>query len=168
MPGYAGPGAGQPGRGAEYPTQAAMPGQSAGYPSPGAGYPGQGAGYPGQGAGTAGSGGGPGWAPPQQAMTSAKGFAASLLDFSFSSFVTPTIIKFLYVLGMILIGLTALWWIALGFITGTVLYAIFMLIIAVVFFVVLIALWRISLEIYMVIFRMADDMKAIRERGGAG
>jgi hypothetical protein len=117
---------------------------------------GQGAGYPGQGyqsPAPANGGGG-------------KGFVASLFDTSFSSFVTPTIIKVVYVLVMILAGLGALGIAFSGFSISVVFGLISLIIIAPIVFFVELALWRITLEIFMVIFRMSDDIRAIRNGGG--
>src|SRR5260370_10306641 len=50
-------------------------------------------------------------APPlgqaQQAFSSPKGFVASLFDFGFNSFVTPKVVKVVYVLIMIMTALSA-------------------------------------------------------------
>jgi Domain of unknown function (DUF4282) len=116
---------------------------------------GQGGGYPGQG-----------YQSPAPATASGKGFVASLFDTSFSSFVTPTIIKVVYVLVMILAGLGALGIAFSGFSISVVFGLISLIIIAPLAFFVELALWRISLEIFMVIFRMSDDIHAMRNGGG--
>lgn len=139
---------------------AAQPGQGApGYPGQGAPYPGQGAAYPGQGGGQGG-----GWMPPQ-AQAAAKGFFASLFDISFTSFVTPKIIKILYVLMMILLGLVALGYIVFAFSVNAILGLLVLIIIAPLMFFIYLALWRIALEIIMVIFKVSEDVRAIRDRG---
>lgn len=142
-----------------------FPGPAPGYPGQGAGYPGQGAAYPGQGAAYPGPGG-PGYAPQQQAMATAKGFVASLFDFSFNSFVTPKVVKVVYVLVTILLGLTTLWFLVVAFKLGALAGIITLLIVAPLFFFIELALWRIALELFVVIFRIADDIRAIRDRGG--
>ena len=134
-----------------------------GYSGQGAGYPGQAAGYPGQGAAYPGNGG-TGWGP-QQGIGDAKGFVASLFDFGFSSFVTPKIIKVVYILVMIGLALGSLGVIAEGFLIGPLYGIIFLIIVAPLYFFVGLALWRIFLEVFMVIFRAADDLRAIRNRG---
>ena len=137
---------GAPGQGAPY------PGQGATYPAPGgAGYPAPGGvGYP---------------APPPSSGTS-KGFVGSLFDVSFSSFVTPTIIKVVYILVMILAGLGALAVAFTGFTYSVVFGLITLIILAPLGFFVELALWRIALEIFMVIFRIGDDIHAMRDGGG--
>ncbi|MCW2897188.1 MAG: hypothetical protein JWO75_6677, partial [Actinomycetia bacterium] len=93
-----------------------------------------------------------------------KGFLGSLFDFSFSSFVTPKIVKVLYVLFTIwtaLIGLTIL---VIGFRTGGVAGGLFTLIIVEpVFLLLTLGIYRVVLEAFMVIFRIYDEMKKIRE-----
>ncbi len=100
-------------------------------------------------------------------MTSAKGFAGSLFDFGFTSFVTPTIIKVVYVLVMIGYGLGALTIVVEGFFVNVIAGILAIVFAALVFFIGL-ALWRIFLEVFMVIFRMADDIRAMRQGGRAG
>jgi hypothetical protein len=93
-----------------------------------------------------------------------KGFVGSLFDFSFSSFVTPKIIKVLYVLFTLwtaLIGITIL---VIGFRTGGVAGGLFTLIIVEPIFLLLtLGIYRVVLEAFMVIFRIYDEMKKIRE-----
>ena len=103
---------------------------------------------------------------PQQRQdpASSKGFLASLFDIGFTSFVTPKVVKAVYVLVMIL---TALWELALAvgaFRLNTVLGIIVLFILSPIFFVVYLALWRIVLELVMVIFRIAEDVRSIRVR----
>jgi hypothetical protein len=129
--------------------------QGAGYP--GQGYQGQGQGYPaGQGYGSA----------PAPNGSGTKGFLASLFDVSFTSFVTPTIIKVVYILVMILAGLGALGFVFEAFFISAIFGIIVLVIIAPIIYLFELALWRISLEIFMVIFRMSDDIHAIRNGGG--
>lgn len=93
------------------------------------------------------------------------GFLGSLFDFSFNSFVTPKIIKVLYVLFTIwtvLIGLTIL---VVGFRTGGFAAGLFVLIIVEpIFFLLTLGIYRIVLEAFMVVFRIYEEMKQIREQ----
>jgi hypothetical protein len=116
--------------------------------------PGQGAGYPGQA--TGGS-------PPAQ--STAKGFISSLFDFGFNSFVTPKVIKVVYVLITIVLGLVALAGVAFSFRISPIFGIIDLLILAPLGFFIYLALWRIALEIFMIIFRISDDLRIIRDRG---
>lgn len=94
------------------------------------------------------------------------GFVASLFDFGFTSFVTTKVVKVVYVLIMAGLGLSALGVDIMTFTFAGPLAGIFMLVIATpLFFFVYLALWRLVLEAAVVFYRMAEDLRAIRERG---
>lgn len=100
----------------------------------------------------------------RQEAASSKGFLASLFDVGFNSFVTPKVVKAVYVLIMIL---TALWELVIAlaaFRLNVVLGIVALFILCPIFFIVYLALWRIVLELVMVIFRIADDVRSIRTR----
>jgi len=147
----------------EQPSGSAWPGgagrggyRSAGQPSYGAAQ----AGYPGDPADPGVYG-----APRQQAAASSKGFISALFDFGFTSFVTPKVVKVLYALIVIVVGLSALGF-AIVMLATNVLFGLIILVIgAPLYFLVVTALYRITLEFFMVIFRMAEDIRALRERG---
>jgi len=165
----------------------ALPGQDAGYGQ--GGYPGQGAtayagqdagygqaGYGAQGAGYAAQGGGystQGMEYPDQGAAahgpashaSAKGFVSSLFDFGFTSFVTPKIVKVVYGLVMFLLGLGALGLLIFFFKISLIAGIIGLIILCPLYFFVNLALWRIVLELFIAVFRIADDLRAIRDRG---
>ncbi len=101
----------------------------------------------------------------QQRLPSAKGFIGSLFDFGFTSFVTPKVIRVLYPLIVIVAALSALGFIAAAFSTSTVFGIVTLFVLAPLFFLVVVAIYRISLEFFMVIFRISDDIRTIRERG---
>jgi hypothetical protein len=65
---------------------------------------------------------------------------------------------------MILTGLSAIGLIAAAFAASTGL-GILTLVLAPLFFLVVTATYRILLEFFIVIFRVADDIRALRERG---
>ncbi|MEP7024187.1 MAG: DUF4282 domain-containing protein [Actinomycetota bacterium] len=120
----------------------------------------------------------PGWSPPpppppaaaqpaMQATTSdARGFIASLFDFSFTSFVTPKVVKVLYVLIMIGVGFASLLYVVLAFRLNSFLGIFVLFIGAPLAFVIIMAIYRILLEFFVVIFRISEDIRALRERGG--
>jgi Domain of unknown function (DUF4282) len=159
---YFGPGPGTAGQG--------MPGPgTSGQGTPGPGPGGQGTPGPGMaGPGTAGPGPGMPTAPigqalPRQAADS-KSFLSALFDFSFTSFVTTKIIKVVYVLILILTALYALaftiWAFKLSAPAG-----LFVLIIGdPLFILIVMAFWRLVLESFIVVFRIAEDTRAMRER----
>lgn len=98
-----------------------------------------------------------------QPATDAKGFMASLFDTSFSSFVTPKVIRVVYIIVMIILALETLGYIIWGFAAFHAFGIIFMPI-ALLIGLVSLAIARISFELIMVIFRMGDDMHALRNR----
>jgi hypothetical protein len=104
-------------------------------------------------------------APPPGVAGSSKGFMASLFDFGFNSFVTPKVVKVVYVLITILISLGTIGIIITGFRLNVAAGIFFLVIVAPLFFFIYLALWRIALEIFILIFRIGDDIRNIRDRG---
>jgi len=95
-----------------------------------------------------------------------KGFLGSLFDFSFNSFVTPKIIKVIYVLVTIWTVIWALIFLRLGFKYGGAAGGFFTLIVVDPILVVLtLGVYRMVLELFMVVYRIHEDLKAVRERG---
>jgi hypothetical protein len=139
-------------------------GQPSGQPPYGAGQPSYGAGPAGQPTGQAPPGRSA-FATQQFPPAEPKGFLGALFDFSFTSFVTPKVVKVLYILIVVVVGLSAVGF-ALSVLAANVgLGLIVLLIGAPLYFLVVTALYRITLEFFMVIYRMAQDIRAIRERG---
>lgn len=91
------------------------------------------------------------------------GFFATLTDFSFTEFVTTKIIKILYGLGILSAGLIALLAVISGFATGLA-AGILMLILSPVIFVLFVIYARVSLEILIVIFRIAENTTEIAKQ----
>jgi Domain of unknown function (DUF4282) len=155
------------------PPPPAPPGSAPPGPGPGGGMPGgagpggaaTGGAWAGQ-AGPAAAGPRAAWtgapAPPPQ--TDARGFVASLFDFSFTSFVTPKVIKVLYALIMIGVALSAVIFIAIAFRANSFFGLISLFILAPLYFLVVMATYRIGLEFFMVMFRISEDVRAIRQR----
>jgi hypothetical protein len=135
--------------------QQGVPGQGAaarGAPQPGAFQPGaaQQDAYP-QGA-------------PQQVAES-RGFFGALFDFSFTSFVTTKIIKVLYVLILVLAVLSALVYTIIAFKVSAGFGILTLVIGDPLFIIIVMAFWRLVLEAFVVVFRIAEDIRALRERG---
>jgi Domain of unknown function (DUF4282) len=103
---------------------------------------------------------------PQQGqdVSGSRGFLASLFDFGFNSFVTPKVVKAVYVLAMILIALWLLAFAVAAFAVNRVLGIAALFILCPILFIVELALWRLFLELVMVIFRIADDVRDLRAR----
>lgn len=85
------------------------------------------------------------------------GFFASLFDVSFERFVTPTIIRVLYVLVMIVAGLGGL-----GILLTDRGELLFRLIGAVLFFFVVVTWFRLVLEAIMVLHRIERNTRGTR------
>jgi uncharacterized protein DUF4282 len=96
---------------------------------------------------------------------SSKGYLASLFDFGFNYFVTPKIVKFVYALVTIIITLWELGFAIFAFRINAVLGIITLFILCPIFFIIYLSLWRIVLELVMIIFRIAGDIRSIRARG---
>jgi len=101
---------------------------------------------------------------PQQA-TDSKGFFGALFDFSFTSFVTTKIIKVLYVLILILAVLSALVYTIIAFKTSAGFGIVTLVIGDPLFIIIVMAFWRLVLEAFIVVFRISEDIRALRERG---
>ena len=96
----------------------------------------------------------------------AKGFLGSLFDFSFTSFVTPKIVKVIYVLVTIWTAIWALIFLRFGFKYGGAAGGFFTLLVVDPILVVLtLGAYRMVLELFMVVHRMHEELKAIRQRG---
>jgi hypothetical protein len=102
--------------------------------------------------------------PPPAWQPHAKRFFGALFDFSFNYFVTPSIIRVLYVLGLIGIALTYLSFVVYSFIYSVTQGLITLLFGLVVAFIYL-ALWRVTLEFFLAVVRMSED---IHHRGFSG
>ncbi|MBB6171042.1 hypothetical protein HNR23_001102 [Nocardiopsis mwathae] len=108
----------------------------------------------------------PGGAVPQAPVP--KGFFGSLFDLSFRDFVTSKIIKLLYILWLVMIGLFTL----SGIITAFTIMAIepvsgfLTLVGAVLGGAIAVLITRVGLELLIVVFRISEDLSAIRQRGG--
>lgn len=162
-----------------YPQSAGGQGYGQGYPQQ-AGYPGpsytaQDQAFSGQDQGYAGSQGqAPHWqavagmsqAPEKgKAKGGTKGFLGALFDFSFTTFVTPKIVKVLYVLITVWTVIWALVFLRLGFRYGGAAGGFFTLIVVDPILVLLtLGVYRMVLELFMVVHRMHEDLKALRER----
>ena len=95
-----------------------------------------------------------------------RGFLSALFDFSFTSFVTTRIIKVLYVLIMVLVSLVALFYTIIAFRLSTGFGLLVLIIGDPLFIIIVMAFWRLILESFVVRFRIAEDVRALRERGG--
>jgi hypothetical protein len=85
-----------------------------------------------------------------------QGFLASLFDISFSSLITTKVIKVLYVLSMVLIGLAALFFVVAAFSNSVAGGVVVLLIIAPFMSLLYLVYVRVLLEIVIAIFRIME------------
>jgi len=118
--------------------------------------------------------------PTQHGAVSARGFFASLYDFSFAAFVTPKMVRIIYVIALIAAGLWCLGILLTGFTTfalamqmqstpygtggtGLALFAFGEIIGAPILFVVFSIVARMQLEVLIAVFRIAENTTAMAQ-----
>jgi hypothetical protein len=92
-----------------------------------------------------------------------KGFFASLFDMSFSSLVTTKVIKVLYVISLVVIGLVALFFVIGAFASSAAAGVVVLLIAAPLFALFYIVYTRVILEFIIVVFRIAEYSRELVE-----
>ena len=103
--------------------------------------------------------------PSPRETADARGFLGALFDFGFTSFVTPKVIKVLYVLIVIGTVVSALVFTIVVF-KASAMFGFLMLVFGdPLFILIVLAIYRIILEFFVVTFRVAEDIRALRERG---
>jgi hypothetical protein len=102
------------------------------------------------------------------AAADAKGFLGALFDFGFTSFVTPKVIKALYMLIMIGTVVSAVVFTIIMFRVSTPFGILTLLVADPLFILIVMAIYRVILEFFVVVFRVAEDIRALRERGAHG
>ena len=101
--------------------------------------------------------------PRPQRAAGEKGFIGSLFDFSFTSLVTPKIVRVLYILFTIWTAIIGVSMLVVGFNTGGLWGGLFVLFIIEPIFVLLtLGVYRVVLEFVIVVFRIYEEMKQIR------
>jgi hypothetical protein len=93
-----------------------------------------------------------------------RGFLGALFDFGFTSFVTPKVIKVLYMLIVIGTVVSALVFTIVAFKASTVFGFLMLVFGDPLFILIVLAIYRIILEFFVVTFRVAEDIRAMRER----
>lgn len=119
-------------------------------PAWGGGYPQQ-PGQPGAYGPPPGQPGGP------QAQAGESPFAA-LFDFEFTKFATPAVVKILYIVGMVLLGLAYIGFLISGFTQGVVV-GLGVLIGGAIFVLFYLILFRVTLEFFYAVVRMSEDIR---------
>jgi Domain of unknown function (DUF4282) len=98
----------------------------------------------------------------------ARGFLSALFDFGFTSFVTPKVIKVLYTLTMIGAVVSALVFTVIVFKASTAFGIVTLLLADPLFILVVMGIYRVVLEFFVVAFRAAEDIRVLRERSERG
>jgi hypothetical protein len=153
----------QPGETAAYPgSYPAVSGSPQGYGQQGAyGQPSwQQGGQQGSAWSTGPAGLEPGGVTPQG---EARGFAGALFDFGFNSFATPVVIRALYILSLIVIGLSYVVGVISGFVSDPVSGVVALIVGGVVALLALVYT-RVILELLYAVVRMAEDVRQLRNR----
>ena len=86
-----------------------------------------------------------------------KGFFGALFDLSFTSYVTPMVVGVIYVLGMVAITVGLVIGLVAGFVDSLE-SGILVLVLGPLVALVYLVLWRMLLEFYVAVTRMADDI----------
>jgi len=94
-------------------------------------------------------------------------FLNALFDFSFTEFVTPKIVKFIYILSMIIVGLGYISSLIGGFAQG-VGAGIAALIVGAIVAILVLAYIRVVLEFFMVLFRIYENTHTMANQGYPG
>jgi hypothetical protein len=99
------------------------------------------------------------------AVADSRSFLGALFDFGFTSFMTPKVIKVLYILLVIGTVASALVFTIIAFRASTAIGLLTLVFGDPLFIFIVLAFYRIILEFFVVTFRVADDIRALRERG---
>jgi hypothetical protein len=96
-----------------------------------------------------------------------KGFLASLFDFSFSEYITMKVIRVLYMLIVILVGIVALFMLLGGLMAlgSNPVQGLLTIILAPVGFLLYVVMSRVYLELVMVIFKIGDNTEKMANGG---
>lgn len=86
-----------------------------------------------------------------------KGFLASLFDTSFANLVTPRVIRIIYIISMVVIGLAALFWIAAAFSRSAAFGLLVLVIIAPIVSLLYLIYTRVLLEVIIALFRIMES-----------
>lgn len=85
------------------------------------------------------------------------GFFAALFDFSFTNFVTPILVRFVYLLATVALVITWLIFLVSGF-ASSVTAGLVALVLGPVLLVIYLAIVRMTLEFYLSVVRMSEDI----------
>jgi uncharacterized membrane protein len=104
----------------------------------------------------------------EEIMEQSKGFFGSLFDLSFTSLITLKLVKVLYILVIVAVGLGAIGLVVTGFQSGTAQGVFVLLVVAPLVFLLSVIWSRVLLEIIVVIFRISEHLAEIAQQGRQG
>ncbi len=106
-----------------------------------------------------GPGGPPlGWQAGGSAQQRAKGFFGALFDFGFNSFVTPTLVKVIYVVFTVLVAIYYVFAVIAALASGEPILGVLALLFGWIPALFLLAFMRVTLEFYYAVIRMSEDV----------
>ena len=88
-----------------------------------------------------------------------RGFFSALYDFSFHTFVTPKIIRVLYILALVIIGLWSLYFLISGFTPSDATGMLVHIVVAPIIFVIGSIFARVYLEFIIAVFNIAENTR---------
>jgi hypothetical protein len=97
-----------------------------------------------------------------------KGFFGALFDFSFDNFVSTKFVKFLYVLSLILVSIGTIAFLISGLALiggGSAGPGLLLIILTPIFWLLGLLITRVWLERIIVLFKISEDIKDIRDSG---
>ncbi len=94
----------------------------------------------------------------------AKGFFAKLFDLSFSSFVTPSVVKVLYVVSIVLVVIGWLGYSIAAFRLNAFVGLLVLVIVGPLFALFWLILLRVTLELYIAVIRIAEDVRTLTRK----
>ncbi|GAA2075468.1 DUF4282 domain-containing protein [Actinomadura alba] len=111
--------------------------------------------------------------PTGRRLDNDKGFFGALFDFSFDNFIAPKLVKFLYVLSLIITTIYAIGVLIFGLISiaagdggPSTLSGLLLIVLSPLVWMVGLIVTRLYLELAIVMFKISDDIKDIRDSGG--
>jgi len=97
-----------------------------------------------------------------QVKDEARGFFASMMDFSFESFITPKIIKVVYVLALVGVAMYTLGWLGYCVYSHNMITGFFMAVVTTPVVALLgVVLARVYVELIMLAFKILETLKRI-------
>lgn len=89
----------------------------------------------------------------------ARSFCKTLFDFNMKELITPKIIRFVYIAGLLILLVGVVFGLVTAFLTGEVLIIILALVAATLGYFAAAVLLRIHLELVLVLFRIYDELQ---------